>query len=135
MIRAAESGSSVYTKNGTVAIPIKEKDHILGVLRLSKPASESWSKEELALAETLAQQLYLALENARLFQEAQRRAVRERLASEITGKMRMTNDPQFILQTAVQELRQALNLPHDRVTRQQSIQSVKDSSNNGDNAS
>jgi GAF domain-containing protein/HAMP domain-containing protein len=66
MIRAAESGSSVYTKNGTVAIPIKEKDHILGVLRLSKPASESWSKEELALAETLAQQLYLALENARL---------------------------------------------------------------------
>jgi hypothetical protein len=49
--------------------------------------------------------------------------------------MRMTNDPQFILQTAVQELRQALNLPRDRVTRQQSLQSVKDSSNNGDNAS
>ncbi|HSB65575.1 MAG TPA: GAF domain-containing protein, partial [Anaerolineales bacterium] len=135
MIKAAQTGSSVYTNNGTVTIPIKENDHILGILRLSKPASESWSKDELALAETLAQQLYLALENARLFQEAQRRAVRERLASEITAKMRNSNDPQVILQTAVQELRQALDLQRDQAPPQQAFQSAKGSSYNGGKAS
>jgi len=135
MVQAAQVGDTVYTNNGIVAIPIKERDHILGVLRLRKPDSESWTPEELALAETLAQQLYLALENARLFQETQRRAVRERLASEITAKIRLSNDPQVILETAVQELRQALKIQADQARIQPGIQPAEVPSNNGGNAS
>ena len=52
----------------------------------------------------------MALENARLYQETQRRAERERMAGEITARLRASNDPQEILQTAVQELRQALKV-------------------------
>jgi len=135
MVQAAQVGDTVYTNNGIVAIPIKERDHILGVLRLRKPDSESWTPEELALAETLAQQLYLALENARLFQETQRRAVRERLASEITAKIRLSNDPQVILETAVQELRQALKIQADQAKIQPGIKPAEVPSNNGGNAS
>jgi len=61
---------------------------------------------ETALA--LVEQLNTALDSARLYQETRRRAERERLAGEITAKLRATNDPQVILQTAIQELRQAL---------------------------
>ena len=110
MLEAAQSGETIYAGDGTVAIPIKDRDHILGTLRLRKPDGYPWSKEELSLAQTLAKQLYLALENARLYRETQRRAERERLAGDITAKMRRSNDPQEILQTAVEELRQALNL-------------------------
>ena len=113
MVKASQTGSTIQISNDTLAIPIKERDHVLGILRLRKPDSQLWSKDELALAETLAQQLYLALENARLYQETQQRAERERLAREITAKMRSSNDPQVILQTAIQELRWALNITNE----------------------
>ena len=52
----------------------------------------------------------VALEGARLYEDTQRRAARERLVSEITTKIRSTNDPQVMLETAVSELRQALHV-------------------------
>jgi hypothetical protein len=50
----------------------------------------------------------LSAENARLFEETTARADRERLVSEITSKIRSNNDPQSMIQTAIQELRGAL---------------------------
>jgi len=52
--------------------------------------------------------LGLALESARLFEETQRMAERERLVSEITAKVRASMDVDIILQTAVRELGAAL---------------------------
>lgn len=108
MLQASQGGQVVQAEDGSLAIPIKDRESVLGVLRLKKPAGAPWSRQEIALAETLTGQLFLALESARLFQETQARAERERLAGEITAKLRSSNDPQTILQTAVQELRQAL---------------------------
>jgi GAF domain-containing protein len=56
----------------------------------------------------VAERVALSAENARLFEETTRRAERERLVSEITGKIRSHNDPQAMIETALQELRQAL---------------------------
>ncbi len=123
-VQAAQTGSTIQVSNDTLAIPIKERDHVLGILRLRKPDSHMWSKDELALAETLAQQLYLALENARLYQETQRRAERERLASEITAKLRASNDPQVIMQTAIQELRRVLNIRSEEVPPNAALRST-----------
>ena len=54
-------------------------------------------------------QAAVALENVRLFEEAQRRAQREHQTYEITAKIRRSPDVATILQTAVDELGQALN--------------------------
>jgi len=43
-----------------------------------------------------------------LFDETTRRAERERMVSDITGKIRSGNDPQTMIQTAIEELRNAL---------------------------
>jgi GAF domain-containing protein len=43
-----------------------------------------------------------------LLEETHRRAEREHLVSEITTKLRSSNDPQEIIQTAMNELRLAL---------------------------
>ena len=77
----------------------------------------------------MAEQLGLALESARLYQETQRRAAREQLVGEIGSRVRETLDLETMLKTTVQEVRQALDLPEVvvRLTAQPTRRS-----NNGD---
>jgi GAF domain-containing protein len=56
----------------------------------------------------LADQLGLALEGARLYQETQRRALQEQLTRQITDKVRAAPDISTIAQTAAEELVKAL---------------------------
>ena len=77
-----------------------------------------WTENEVTLMETLGDQLGVALESARLYENARRRAERERLTGEITAKVRSSNDPQVILQTAVLELRRALQASRAQVLLQ-----------------
>jgi GAF domain-containing protein len=56
----------------------------------------------------VAERLALAVENARLLEEAQRRAARERLIAEISTRLRASLDPDTVLKTTVQELGRAL---------------------------
>ncbi|HSJ55484.1 MAG TPA: hypothetical protein VLC52_17210, partial [Anaerolineae bacterium] len=60
---------------------------------------------------TLTDQLQVALESARLYQDTQHRAVRDRLMAEIVGRVRETLEVDAVLKTAAQEIRQALDLP------------------------
>jgi hypothetical protein len=50
----------------------------------------------------------LAADNLRLLDETQRRAARERLAREITDKMRRAADMDDLIQTAIREMAAAL---------------------------
>ncbi len=95
----------------TMAIPIKVRGQVIGVVDAQKPGESSeWTAEEVAIMETLAEQLGLALEGARLYQETQRRAERERLTGEVTAHMRETLDVNTVLQTAVREISESLGL-------------------------
>jgi GAF domain-containing protein/HAMP domain-containing protein len=96
-----------------LALPIKVRGRVIATIKAHKPdGAGDWAAEEAALLETLANQVGVALEGARLYQDTQLRAARERLTSEITARMRETLDVETILQTAVREMRQALGL-HD----------------------
>jgi len=70
-----------------------------------------WSNDEIAVMENLSNQLSVALESARLYQDTQLRAAREQLTGEVTSRIRETLDIETILQTASDEIRKALNLP------------------------
>jgi GAF domain-containing protein len=126
MVAAEESAATAQPDPQTLAVPVKFGDEVRGVIRLRKPEDESWSNEEIEFMEDLSEQLFVALESARLYQETQRRAERERLAAQITARMRASNDPQTILQTAVQELRQAL-----QAQRAQAVIQAAESGDNG----
>ena len=56
----------------------------------------------------VADQAALSLENARLLDETERSAQRERTINEINSRVRQTIDLDSILQTAVKELGQSL---------------------------
>jgi GAF domain-containing protein len=60
------------------------------------------------IIEAVTERLGLALDNARLFEETSTRATRERLVADITTKIRSSNDPQEMIRTAMEELKQVL---------------------------
>lgn len=92
-------------------VPLTVRGHEIGLLELegSRP---TWSDQERALAEAVATQVALALDSARLFDQTQRLAGRERLINEITARIRASASVAAILQTAARELAQAMNVPH-----------------------
>ncbi|MBN2502213.1 MAG: GAF domain-containing protein [Anaerolineales bacterium] len=95
-----------------LAIPIKIRgDYVIGVVEAHKSAEAGrWTTQEINVLETISEQLGIALENARLFQETQRQAYRERVVADVSGKVWSSTNIESILQTTVQELTQALDL-------------------------
>lgn len=135
---AEQSGKAVRADGKCLAVPIKLRDNVIGVFRLQKRQNEpEWSDEEIQLVQSISDQVSSALESARLYAETQRRAERERLAGEITAKLRATNDPQEILKSAVQELRRALDASQAQVliTEATIINNGHEDRKNGDESS
>ncbi len=119
MMQAAQAGQTVVDEQGSVALPIKIRGNVLGVVKFASPQdSDNWSSEQVALMETLTEQLEAALEGARLYQDTQRRAMQEQLIGEITARMRETLDVDTVLQTAVREIGQVLDIDEVEVRLQ-----------------
>jgi GAF domain-containing protein/HAMP domain-containing protein len=97
-------------------VPISLRGQVIGMFKLQDvDQSRLWNGEEITFIKSVADQVGLALENARLLETTQRRAEREYLVGQITTKMRASNDPQTILQSAVTELRKALRVQKAQV--------------------
>jgi GAF domain-containing protein/HAMP domain-containing protein len=107
-----DSGKTIQADELTLAIPIIFHGEILGAVRLRKAEDAgAWTADEVALMETITDQLGVALESARLFGDSQRRATYEQMTSDISTRLRETLDIETVMRTAAQELRQALSLP------------------------
>lgn len=96
--------------------PLTVRGDVIGTLGVDlEEAGRTFTPAEVALVETLAGQLAGALDNLRLYAEAQRRAERERLINTITQKIQSTATVPNALQTAIQELGLALKAKRTRV--------------------
>jgi GAF domain-containing protein len=77
----------------------------IGSIKLSaSDPNRAWTDDEIAMVQAAAERTSLALESARLLQEAQKRAAKERVIGEISAKIGSTSNLESILQTAIQEL-------------------------------
>jgi GAF domain-containing protein len=92
-----------------LAIPVKLRDQTIGVLNIKAPTkNRKWNQDEINLAQAVSDRLALALDNARLLQESQRRASKEAKIGEVTAKIGASINMRNVLQTAVEELGRAL---------------------------
>ena len=67
--------AAAHDNRPSLAAPIKYRDQVIGALNLEEEdADRRWTEDDIALVTAVSDQLGLALENARLFTEAQRRA-------------------------------------------------------------
>jgi GAF domain-containing protein len=105
-------------KASQTVVPIELRGETIGTLVVQSPSTDGLNQEQINLIRAVAERVALSAENARLFEETTRRAERERLVSDITGKIRSVNDPQTMIQTAMEELRKALGASHVEVIPQ-----------------
>jgi PAS domain S-box-containing protein len=99
-----------------VALPLSTYQRRLGFLLVAhKTPGKTFSPQNIRYFSTVAQQMVVALENLRLLDDSQRRARREEIIREITGKIRSANTIEDILKTTVTELGQVLGAVHGGV--------------------
>jgi GAF domain-containing protein len=101
-------GKANQMEASQVVVPIQLRGEAIGTLVVQSPSNAALNQDQIDLIKAVAERVALSAENARLFEETTRRAERERLVSDITGKIRSGNDPQTMIQTAMEELRKAL---------------------------
>jgi GAF domain-containing protein len=102
-----ENGSG--SRRAVAAVPVKLRGEVIGVMRIeSSDLKRIWQDEELSLMEAVAERAALAMENARLFQDARRRAAKEQLISEATSRISGSLNMENILQATARELERAL---------------------------
>ncbi|HMU91875.1 MAG TPA: GAF domain-containing protein [Anaerolineales bacterium] len=99
-------GDSESSDKQEIEVPLTLRDQVIGQISLS--SASDWTSEQKNLIESVAVQAALALENARLVEESQSVATRERLINEITSKVWASTTIDSILQTTVRELGRAL---------------------------
>lgn len=92
-----------------IAVPVKLRGQTIGVMNIKAPIpNRRWSQDEINLAQAISDRLALALDNARLLLESQRRAAKEAKIGEVSAKIGASINMQNVLQTAVEELGRAL---------------------------
>ena len=101
-----------------ISVPIILRGETIGTLSVQVPKSEHVSADQIDLIKAVAERVALSAENARLFEGTTRRASRERLVSDITTRIRGTNDPQEMIKTAVEELQRALGVTRVEIVPQ-----------------
>ena len=89
-------------------VPIELRGRVIGYIDAHKPEERAWTVSEKELLNTLAGRLENTLDSARLYEEIQERATRERLVSEASSRMRESLDVQDVLRAAAEELHKAL---------------------------
>ena len=130
--RAAETNSSVLVTDTSsnmewlsnpllpetkseAAVPISIGDQVLGVLDVQHNVAGSLKQEDVDLLQSIANQVSIALGNARSYTSAQAKAKHEALIASISQKIQTTTTLESALQVAARELGHALGSRETRV--------------------
>jgi GAF domain-containing protein len=98
----------------TFAVPVSLRNQVLGAVEWEVPRT-AYNESTRQLAHELATRLAISADNARLFEQSQWTAQRERLVNEISSKLTQQTDVAEILKIAVREVGQALRLPQTSI--------------------
>lgn len=96
-----------------IQMPIHLRDQSIGhIIIEADPLSEDdineWKPEEIALIEAVSAQAALALENARLLDEAQKRIIQEEQLNQILAKSQRSLELDTVMKTIVQEVSKSI---------------------------
>lgn len=96
---------SPSANGNSLSIPVRLRGQTIGRLKFNPPDSaRKWTEDEVAIAEATAERVALALEGARLLEDAQKRAQREAFLSDVSAKLGASFQLDSILRDTVEEL-------------------------------
>lgn len=110
IVQALDQRALVTSQSGQrpVAVtPLSVRGEVIGALGVYDDPAHPLGKKDLDLIEAVSEQVALALENARLFDQNQRDAEREHTLNRITSRVRSARSVDEVLAIAAQELRMA----------------------------
>lgn len=112
---AGDGGAGPMADDGrdmpTLSIPISARGQEIGTIRVRKPGGAGeWMEEEIALLETVVDQLGVALEGAQLYQETRQRAAREQIRREATDSIRRAVDMDGLMRSTLENMVAALGV-------------------------
>ena len=97
-----------YETNSLISVPVKSREGVIGVLNVNnKSTHQEFTKDDLALLTTVANQAGIALENASLYEQAQRQIRELILISEAEEAINRSREMGEIM-TAIIEVTNAL---------------------------
>lgn len=87
------------------AVPLTLRGIQIGTLKLkTSDPNRLWTEDEKDMARAIAERTAIAVENARLLLESQKRVVKEQTIGQISAKLGSLNDLESLLRTTIQEL-------------------------------
>ena len=93
----------------SLLVPVRLRGQTIGKLRFkTADPSRGWTEDEQAIIEATAERMALALDAARLLDDAQKRASRETFLSQVGAKLGASFQMDSILRDTVEELGQAM---------------------------
>ncbi len=102
------SRSKIKARGTSLSLPIKLRGEVIGSVDIHAPDSRPWDQDELDIVTAIIERAAIAMENARLLAESQKRAAKERTIGEISSKISVQSDINELLKTAAQELGRTL---------------------------
>jgi GAF domain-containing protein/HAMP domain-containing protein len=107
-VEQALSGRRASDDDDLLVVPVVQGNRVVATLGFQKGDRE-WGAQDVALVQTVAEQLGLAAETQRLLEATQSRAAREQLTLRIAEQVRGALDIEDILRVASQSLGRELN--------------------------
>jgi GAF domain-containing protein/HAMP domain-containing protein len=95
-------------RGAVLSLPVKLRGEVIGSVDVRSPDNERWDQDELDVVTAIIERAAIAMENARLLAESQKRAAKERTIGEISAKISAQSDIDQLLKTAAQELNRTL---------------------------
>jgi GAF domain-containing protein len=88
-----------------LAVPLAVKDRVIGMLTLSKNEKAYYDERHARLITTIANQAAVAIENARLYEEAEQRAREMSALLDISGAVASTLELRPLVSTILDQLK------------------------------
>jgi len=101
-----------------VAVPISISDNVMGVLDVQQNIVAGLKEEDVVLLQSIANQVAIAVRNARSYEESRSQAELETLVNTIGQKIQRAGTVEDVLQTAIREVGMALGASRVSATLQ-----------------
>jgi GAF domain-containing protein/HAMP domain-containing protein len=103
-------------RSSTLIVPVKLRGEAIGVLHVRAPGDRAWDQDELDIVTAIVERAAIAMENARLLAETQKRAAKERTIGEISSKLSALSNVEDLMKAAALEL--GRTMPEAEITIQ-----------------
>jgi GAF domain-containing protein len=103
-------------RGAVLSLPVKLRGEVIGTVNVRSSENRQWDQDELDIVNAIIERSAVAMENARLLNESQKLAAKERTIGEISAKLSSQSEINDLLKIAAQEL--SRNLPGMQVAVQ-----------------